>query len=68
MKNKKQIIWSVLMIITMAIIFCLSYQLGEVSENVGNAVAQSMNIARSEEHIEEAHTKLLLESAQVGSC
>lgn len=59
MWNKKRIVWFVLMIITMAVIFYFSGQTGEKSTAVGNTVAQTMNIPKTNSWIDESHTKLL---------
>lgn len=59
MWNKKRIVWFVLMIATMDVIFYFSGQNGEKSNEVGNAVAQTMNITPSVAWIDESHTKLL---------
>lgn len=59
MNSKKQIIWFVLMIVMMAIILYFSNQPGEKSNNIGYAVAQTINIPPTNPWIDESHTQLL---------
>lgn len=60
MWSKKRIVWFVLMIVTMSVIFYFSGQNGEKTNEVGNAVAQTMNITPANEWVDGSHTELLL--------
>lgn len=59
MWSKKRIVWFVLMIITMAVIFYFSGQTGDKSNDVGNTVAQTMNITPPNKWVDASHTELL---------